>query len=204
MKKFFFISALFLLTAVMVNAQVSLYAGPKAGFALTSLSADDAVEDQLKQNATFTGGAFLNIKLIGLAIQPEVLYIQKSADIEDTDNSIKQSYLEIPVLVKFYPVIPGPLSVNVFAGPSFGFNLDTEFDFEGGSVSDDDAGSTIALSAVVGGGVDFNLEGGSVLMLDARYNFGLSGVFDADNVGENFEDSKYSGFAFYLGVGFKL
>ncbi|MTI19444.1 PorT family protein, partial [Fulvivirga sp. RKSG066] len=139
------------------NAQVAL--GVKGGLNFANVSVEDAVEDPDSKTG-YHFGAFAEIGLGGIHLQPELLFSAKGSDDFDL------TYLEIPILLKknFAKVL------NVHLGPQFGFLTSAEsndVDIKDGLKSSD-------LSAVVGAGV--NLPAG--LTGGVRYVFGLSDIDD--------------------------
>jgi len=184
---------------------MSISPGVRAGVNLAKFGGDDADVfsggGQLGQNVDLeegrrTGyavGGFLLVDLAGpLAIQPELMYIQKgyTADFSVTalgqtisgSSTVELSYLEVPVLAKFQIPMAGPFSPTIFAGPTVAYNLSAEQVTEAGGQSDSedisDSLSGTEVGAQFGVGADFGLGAGT-LSIDARYGYGLSSLPDS-------------------------
>jgi|AntRauTorcE11897_2_1112592.scaffolds.fasta_scaffold24812_2 hypothetical protein len=123
-------------------------------------------------------------------IQPEVLYTQKG--FESGNTTVQLDYIEIPVLAKFAFITEGNLTPYVYAGPSIGFNINSEVDGDveiedleiieefGSDVDIEDQFNSTEFSVVVGGGLDFgNFD------LGARYGAGLTEIFDGGGSAKN-------------------
>lgn len=177
MKKISILVVFVLAAVVSVNAQVGF--GIKGGLNFANIDADDAVGD-LDGKTGYHFGAFAEIGLGGIHLQPEVLFSAKGADDFDL------SYLEVPILLKknFAKVL------NIHLGPQFGFLTQAESD--GDDVKDFMKSTDV--SAVVGAGL--NLPMG--LVGGARYVFGLSNVWDGD------DDVDIKNRTFQLYVGWKF
>ncbi len=103
-----------------------------------------------------------------LGVQLEVLYAQNS--IKTSSKNIKLSYLEVPVLVKFF-VLP---NLSIEAGPTFCKLLSSSPDV----ISDKSKVVSIKTGDLKGGDVRLsigaNFETKMGLVLGARYNIGTS------------------------------
>ncbi|MBD0832024.1 outer membrane beta-barrel protein [Aestuariibaculum sediminum] len=91
--------------------------------------------------------------------KPELVYTSTKSDYND--DSFKMKKLDVPLLVG--AKIIGPL--NVFAGPSFQYILDTEFE----NITIDDVDKDLTVGLNFGIGVNFRKVG-----LDLRYERGFS------------------------------
>lgn len=155
MKKILFAVLLAVTAVAGANAQVAL--GIKGGLNFANVDVSDASPDS---KTGYHFGAFAEIGMGGIAVQPELLFSTKGADKFDL------SYLEIPILLKknFAKVL------NIHLGPQFGILTKAESD--GTDVKDFLKSSDI--SGVIGAGV--NLPMG--LVGGARYVLGLSDIND--------------------------
>ena len=188
------IAAFALLTFGFANAQ-DIKFGIKAGANFSTLTGD-AVADDVEMKPGFHAGGLVEIKFTEmLSLQPEVLFSYqgaKTSDREDdlagnisrTESKVNLSYINVPVMLKFYPVN----GFFIQAGPQIGFlvsaksknestftdpgnlttNQSTEVDIK------DDL-KTVDVSFNAGLGYDFTPN----LFIDARYSFGLTNVYDA-------------------------
>ena len=176
--------------SLQASAQVQVALGLKAGVNLSKLNTDDA--DANTSNITaFHGGAFALFKLTKIGVQPEFLFSQQGSSIDDVDlgkEDLKMSYISIPVMLKFYLAA----GFNIQAGPQFGFLNSAELkgvpDVKDGLKSSD-------VSANVGLAWDAPFG----LVLDARYNIGLSDIND----GSAIEGEIKSG-VFQFSLGYKI
>ena len=151
-------------SAAFSQAQVAL--GIKAGINVAKINSDDLESSPI---TSFHGGAFALFKFTAIGIQPELLFSQQGSKIDDISGDpqdLKMSYMTIPVMVKFY--LPG--GFNLQAGPQFGFLNKAEFD--GTDVKDSFKNSDITANVGVAWDAPFGL------VLDARYNIGLSDISD--------------------------
>jgi hypothetical protein len=162
MKKVIVLSFLLSL-AVGTYAQVQVALGLKAGANISKF--DKSGADNL---TSFHGGAFALFKLTKIGIQPELLFSQQGASLNNVD--LKTSYMTIPVMLKLYLVA----GLNLQVGPQFGFLTKAELD--GDDVKDSFKNSDISANVGLGWDLPFGLT------LDARYNIGLSDLNDGDGL----------------------
>ncbi len=168
--------------------------GVKGGINFAHFGGDDANSKgnfDSDSKVGFTGGVFGSIPVKDIIlIQPAVLFTLKGQKREYTGNTGFEYdslyYIEVPVLVKFYPPIKLPgddkYSANVFAGPYIGINLfnryrltgevrDNELSFLDAKGSYDDAWGDVSIldfGLVLGLGVDIKN-----FIFEASYSFGF-------------------------------
>jgi hypothetical protein len=191
MKKILFVSLMVLL---VVSVSFSQF-GIKGGINLGNAGGDDKSMGlnmgDPKPRLGLTGGISYKIGLIlGLSIQPEVMYVQKGAIYEvsgslgnsswDVKTTAKLDYIDIPVLVKFNLPIP-VLSPYIEGGVSYGILLSAKQKEEetftnvpgytSGSSEIDRKDFTTKndLSLIVGVGVEL-----AMLDINARYVMGMT------------------------------
>ena len=180
MKKIlFFLFLVFM--ASNIRSQVSVKLGLKGGLNISNVDVSGYAEGINFENKALTSGhfgVFARFKLLGiLAIQPEVLYSMQGLTLEGSaseiglsqDFKMKMNYIQVPIMLKFYPV-PG---FNLQAGPQIGYL--TSAKFMGEDFKEELQSTHWALN--VGAGFDFPFGVG----VDARYCIGLTNVF------QNFE-----------------
>ncbi len=188
------LSALLVMTFVFANAQATgSRFGIKGGVNFPNSSGD------FHENETLIGyqvGIFSEIKPEETyGIQPELLYSThgvKNKFVKDGiayNNDIKFSYLNLPILAKYF-ITEG---LTVQAGPQIGFLMHAE---ENG-INITDHVKTIDFGLDFGIGYNF-LE---VCSVDLRYNLGLSNAVDF-HVGDN--NYKIKNSVFSLAFGCKL
>jgi len=122
-------------------------------------------------------GIFLQMKVPILTVQADILYSIQGQDFEILNEpfNLEQTYINIPVVAKFslLPVI------NLQAGLQYGIlvgaaiNDVEEFDFGAGPQKVEDLFKSGDWALVFGIGFDI-----SKLMIDARYNLGVSDISD--------------------------
>jgi hypothetical protein len=177
------IISLFTFLAGAAEAQVAF--GLKGGLNLTNINTDDA-EATYNSRTGYHAGLFLRGKFGKVGIQPEVLFFTQRNTIDHfqyapgvyTDVKQNLTYLSVPIMVKFYPV----LGLNLQVGPQFGFLLDGERKYNSNvlgvtkeDIKDYYKSSDVAVS--LGLGYDFNFG----LGLDFRYNIGVQDINNASN-----------------------
>lgn len=144
--------------------------GVKGGLNMASITGADAGSPQIKSGLVV--GAYGNIDLMFINVQPELLYSQKGFKEEELGVTITGSYnyLEIPVLLKFpFGKIIVP---SIYIGPSFGMLMNAEWEAGGIGVDWKDYTESSDLGFVFG----VDLKTPAKLTLDARYTMGLKTV----------------------------
>lgn len=172
------------------EAQIKPKFGVKGGVNYSTFNNVDGVE--YKPGILAGVYADLKIPMTPMSVQPEVLFTQYGADIEDTDASFNVNYLQVPVLLKFD--FQSPLvKPNVFFGPYAGFNLSSEIKNNDASLNLNDETQSTDFGVVIGAGVDIRK-----FRVGVRYTAGLTNVAD-----QNFnDDAKNGAFALTAGVSF--
>jgi hypothetical protein len=174
-------------------------AGLKGGLNFSNLYVNDVDDENMKVG--FNAGVYYKAQLAkGLAIQPEILYSLKGAEVI-YDNTFlglgngkyrfNLSYVDVPVAVKLNPV--GNFYVE--AGPYVSLltsakvkRINTDGDRQVVNELDRDNFNTFDYGMF--GGVGFNFTGGS---LGLRYNYGLQEIGESgSNVAEATPNSKNS------------
>ncbi len=111
------------------------------------------------RNIGYHAGIFGKIKLGPIYLRPELVYTKTKSDYEDA--SFDLSKLDAPILIGFKVI--GPL--HVFAGPSFQYILNSEFD----GITIDNVENDFSVGANFGVGVNLGKLG-----VDLRYERGFS------------------------------
>ncbi len=197
MKRLFIVAVMILALTASASAQSTNTLGLKAGLNMFKWYGDDV--EGIDYLTSFAFGAYFNHGFSEvLSIQPELYYSTKGlSESEILTIELKESYLEIPVLLKVNFAMEGKnWSPNLFAGPYIAFLMSAKL--EDIDVKDELAGTDFGL--VVGGGFDFGLsEGAQTLSLDVRYSMGFTKV---DEAGE--AEVFNNGFQFLVGFGFSM
>lgn len=143
----------------------------------------------------FQVGGFAEIKVAEkFAIQPEVLFSTEGSKLkaEGLEFTFDLSYINIPVMAKFYPAE----KFSIQAGPQLGLLVSAKGKLNDGSKGDiKDAYKSINFGANLGAGYEFTDN----FLVDVRYNFGLSDI--AEN---NEDDGKITGSVFSIAFGYKF
>ena len=183
--------AVALLTVCVAKAQFS--AGDFTWGAKVGLNATNISNLDLKNKASIHVGAFMEWNLSDfIGLSPEVVYSRQGAADKDGDvkKKLRVNYLNIPVLLKFY-VLEG---LSVDAGPQFGIALNSNLKQKVGDSSTKTKVkdvNTFDMSFPIG--LSYTYEG---LILSARYNIGLTNMWDKGSSGVN---TKNHVFQFSLG-----
>lgn len=199
---------IFLFVGGIQLAQSQLQGGIKAGINYNSDSFTDVKNDVVlngaKSKTGFHAGAWLRIKIpsSGLYIRPELVYTQLSNEVSYSPNgtiSAKMTTydfqkIDVPVLLGLNFLKVG----HIFAGPSFQYILDSDFDIEElKQVSSD--GFSVGLQ--FGAGVELGKLG-----IDVRWERALSDTetefVDSTNVGNVNFDTRVNQIIFGLSYRF--
>jgi hypothetical protein len=174
LKKSAFIVAIFTCISYSISAQNGTSFGLKGGLNFSG-NGDyfESIGDNAKnpeRNIGYHIGVFGKIGN-KFYLRPELIYTATKSDYDSNEFSIKK--IDAPVLVGLKVIGP----VSVFAGPSFQYILDTEFD----GINIDDVENDFSVGLNFGIGVSFNKIG-----IDLRYERGFSNneaTFINNNIG---------------------
>ena len=192
--------------AAPLQAQTTI--GVKGGVNISSVDTNITDISELVDSKTgFVGGGFVTLGLGSLfALQPELLYSQKGFQVEEGGQSAQlgTNYIEIPVLLKAQFKL-AMLRPAVYAGPVVSFETGCTVSVSDISVDCSDDESFVdrkknEWGAVFGANLDFIL-GPVILILDARYQLGLTNLAD---VPDSDEEVKNRLWQIMAGVGFTL
>jgi hypothetical protein len=184
-------------SGVTAFSQVQFALGIKAGPNFAKIDTDADAGTNYKSRTGFHGGAFALIKLTKIGIQPEIIFSQQGSKVtfNNEDLEANYSYLNIPIILKIYLVA----GLNLQAGPQFGFVTSAKQDIidDNGDVTEQDVKDAMKKSDISAGlGAGWDLPFG--LTIDARYNLGLSKLYD----GADAPEAKNQ--VFQLSLGYKL
>ena len=185
----FFLTGILPLPAqAQLGEGIDIKPGVRAGVDFMKIGGEDAADDNNRRTGFMIGG-FVLVDAGLIAVQPELMYIQKGTSREETirgttvTRTLKLDYIEVPVLVKLQVPLEEGITPSVFAGPTLGLNVtaEAEAEAEGESatedISDDVSGTDFGLT--LGGGVDIDFPVGT-LMGNVRYGFGLTNIDDSE------------------------
>lgn len=160
-------------------AQPPLGFGIKAGPNVSSINIDDS-QIEYDSRIGYHAGFFLRGRFQSFGVQPELLLFTQGGDVDHFIlGTAKErfTYISVPIIFKFYPAA----DFNIQLGPQFGFLIDGEREYDtvigSGSVDIKDQYKESDIAISVGLGYDFSFG----LNLDARYNFGIKDINDADD-----------------------
>lgn len=181
-------------TASMAQNEVGqITLQPKIGLNIATLTG----ESELKPYLRMVSGVEVEFGATEcLGIVAGVHYSQQGAKFKDYNESFKFEYVNVPIMVQYYPIQGLALKTGVLLG----FNAKKRYWFEGTSIDIDDY-FTIFDAQSKARTFDFSIPVGvsyeiSNIVLDARYNLGLIGVL------ENIDGFKNSVFA--ITIGYKI
>jgi opacity protein-like surface antigen len=178
--------------------------GGKLGMSLSTFVGEDAAAEYAHRPWPTIGGLIKVELLHWLALQPEVLFVSKGADVEldgVVTDTFDGRYIELPLLARITIPLGEQVNPYLLAGPTLGallsFNLE---DREDGSVTDrTDTAKSIDLGLLGGIGVEIMLSRQHALVLEGRYDRSLATIAKDET-----EDFKNSVFAFMLGYQYSL
>ena len=167
------------MTATTASAQRKADVGFLGGAAFSTLmGVDDSVS--VRSSTGFAGGVFVGIPVAkSLVIEPEVLYVNKGAGLEDTEVSLNLNYIEIPVLLRYeFKEDGGPFA---YVGPYVGFvaECSTSADTLSFPCADDNIETSTDFGGTIG--VGFRKEAWG---FDIRYDYGFTDAIK-DEKGKN-------------------
>ena len=117
----------------------------------------------------------------------------------DANPEIRTQYINVPVLAKFY-IADG---FNLQAGPQIGFLTGADLKGEDGNKVDiSDSIKSTDFGILLGAGYKMPMG----LTIDARYNLGLSNIYDGatDEVGGLSSNDKLKNGVFQVGLGYQF
>lgn len=141
-------------------------------------------------------GVFAEIKVADkFAIQPEALFSVEGSEFgfEGSDAKINLSYINVPVMAKYY----ASEKISLQVGPQLGFLVAAKGKMGDDSTDIKDSFKSINFGVNFGLGYEINEK----VSVDFRYNLGLSNVAEEDFMGS---DSSMRGNVFSLGLGYKF
>ncbi len=168
MKKLFCIVSATVFTASLISAQQAQF-GLKAGVNVASANVSPGADYDSKAGLHVGGLAHIHLSK-NFALQPEVVYSMQGG--ERGDTKLKLNYINIPLLVQY-------MTDNGFrlqTGPQLGFLTLAKTETGNVEINLKDNFNSTDFSWAFGMGYLFP-EG---IGLDARYNLGISDVWDAN------------------------
>jgi Outer membrane protein beta-barrel domain len=196
-----------LLVAALVANAATCQVGVKGGVAIQKLGGDDVESDRVENRTGFVGGAYFQADFSrNLGLRVEGLYFSKGASMDTLSYqaTLKLDYIEFPVLAVAHVPMSETARLDIFGGPTFGFNSKAEVAVDAGVLSGSlDVGDQVAgfeFGLTFGAGMSFDV-GSAIIGFDGRYGFGLTSVVDGTPDIVSGDDVKNKGFAFMASVG---
>lgn len=169
--------------ASQASAQ-GMYAGVKGGVNFGNLGGEDAPDDTSMRTG-FQGGLFVGKDVSEqFGFRLEGLYVQKGAkaDVDlgggPVEVTLKADYIEFPLLFVLNFKGGETLGFNLFAGPTFGFNINGQQEADGGESEDIDNMQSFEFGAAIGAGIAKQMASGKSIGLDVRYQLGATSIFE--------------------------
>jgi len=143
--------------------------------------------------AGFVGGAGLTYSTNSwFAFTGKLLYHQKgnSYDINGLNSQFRVDYIEIPLLARFFLNKEGRFRPNLYIGPTFSYLVDHDFSTQFKYVTTPDGARLSDFRTFdfgVAGGIGFNyrIKDDFRILLDARYNYGISDILKSPGIVNN-------------------
>ncbi|MBO4574999.1 MAG: PorT family protein [Bacteroidales bacterium] len=208
MKKLLLVLAVVLFANVARAEGVGFHFGPKLGYQTANLSLNKA-DIQSGFSEHFTIGIFGRVTFKNIMIQPELLWFKSGqifnldgTDLLDFDPSLtmSQQNLALPILVGYQFLDLKLVKFRASVGPVMYFVVDQNGKCDQNNQSLDVEANNLTWGGALGLGIDVFL-----FTLDINYSFGLTNLFDKDDVtisGQDFhlDSTKESIFTVTLGV----
>lgn len=191
MKRFILVAAIMMASvgAFAQHEPGSLTLQPRIGFSAADFN---NTEDTKARVGLVTGVEFEYTMSDRFSLGMGLNYSQQGAELDKTDVTYKMDYLTIPIVANFY-VVKG---LALKAGLQPGINLSAKMDAKNVEADFEEGVKSFDLSLPVGVSYEF-----SNFVIDARYNFGLTKIFDEKKINL---DSKNLTFQLTLGYKFTL
>ena len=176
-------------------SSATLLVGVRGGLNVANLTGEDVFNNSSTLGGI--GGGFARFRLSEMfSLVPEVLYSMKGAEFEAEGIEAEQQfqYLQIPVQLRAAWYRESKLEPSVFVAPALGILLDNKIT-DGAKIDLDDGSKGADFGVVVGAELDYKV-GSGVVLLDVRYERGLTSWSDD-------LDEKHSVASFMLGYGYR-
>jgi len=171
--------------------------GVRVGWNAANLSGNDAADlDDSKTRNGLVVGVFGVVPVNEhFAFQPEVLFSQQGAKLEDGSDeaTIRLDYIQIPLLARIRLGMSPSAPVHALVGPSFGFRTNAEIKADDVTVDIKDDVESTDIGIVAGVAVN-----AGAAVIDGRYTWGLR------NIDKSGDGSDVKNRVFSLSVGFRF
>lgn len=221
MSSFRFLAIAMLLLAHTAASQVRV--GLSGGLVFSEADQSRIYNTRAASTTTFFWGGLLDFSVTrGLSFVLEPSYVEKGTftrPIEileyDPKLSFDQTYLELPVLLKYS--LGGDVKPHIILGATVGYNLSSKMRVEvkGPALSRLEVESDVAdlvrdveYSLEFGGGVSYEIDEYIALSVEARYSYGLSNIVRKGSFTPSYGDESFApeleNGAVYRNKGFRI
>lgn len=178
MKKFSCVFLFLLLFTTVSQAQIRF--GVKGGANFSSLSGKNLGEVMDKNMTSFFIGPSAEIfPFSSLGVEASLLYAQRGIKLKADDKKYKQSFIEIPVNLKYKFSSYGLIRPYIAAGPYIDFKISGKDKF--GSIKDDVNAQLKAKSFGAGINIGVGVEVLKKIQVGLNYSLGLTENYKASN-----------------------
>lgn len=136
-----------------------------------------------------------------LSIQPEVVFVQKGGENEDSNDfsgtpSVTLNYVDVPLLLKINAPLDGNIKPYIFGGPYAGYLVEASSNMEGNNVDLTEYLAEFHYGVKMGLGVNIG-----PVVIDARYDLGLADLYAENEEFDEFGEFKLTTAGFVLAIG---
>jgi len=175
-----FFSIAIALALFISNAQAQVKAGGLLGLSVSSLSVNPnpSSEEYGSKLSLAVGGVVERKFSDNIGISAELLVLGKGNTVTERGDKVffKLTYLEIPIMLRYYFSLPGGVEPFVMAGPTAGFLLSAKAKLKGGNaISQKDETKGIDVGLGIGGGAQYPMNGFTPYAI-LRYALGLANI----------------------------
>lgn len=170
----------------------SVTPGVKGGITFMEFGGSGSGEGEgLSTRTGITLGLFADVPMsTSLWLRPELIYIQKG-EVAEFDNNVRtrrRDYIEMPLLAHWVLDANEEVIPRLFAGPTLGINIQAAEDqeirsngeiIESITVEEREFTNRFELGIAGGVGLDIPLEEVGTLVVDVRYQLGLTDIRDS-------------------------
>lgn len=207
-------AGIFLTMGAMAQGKTTF--GVRAGVNFQNINGRDFNDDKLENKLTTGFNVGVNAEIpvgIDFYVQPGVLFSTKGAKLENTDDKLNLSYIEVPVNLLYKPEV-GTGRLLLGFGPYIGFGVGGKYKPENGNDLDVKFKNTITQAEAISGDVYFkSIDAGGNLLFGYEMANNLSVQLNAqlgmvkinpkiEGVSDNNTSWKNTGFGVSLGYRF--
>jgi hypothetical protein len=178
--KFGKIVAVFVAAATLIpaaaRAEGKIAIGPQGGLTFPDFHVKDQTLASTYSNKNgWAAGVFAEFGVWAITLRPEANFVTKGYTVANV-GTVKNQYVEIPVLLKFNPFGEFGVSPFIVVGPQWSKKIGETDNFVNGVTSYNNTVTDWDISGVAGLGFDFNFSKHLALELQGRYSYGFRNV----------------------------